>query len=118
MKKQTKQPVKTYVIRGTWVLLTLALGLWVVPFAPGQRSLGKFGRPLTFPSSLPGQQQPKSQQVQTAPDSVRNRHLPVVAAVSTASQAPVSKQAKPAPAPSMQAVPSGIDCNSAPGIVI
>jgi hypothetical protein len=105
MKKQTKQPVKTYVIRSTWVLLALALGLWAAPFAPAQRRHGEFKNTLAFPSSLPEQQ--RDQQIQTAADSVRNRH-----------QAPVSKQAKPAPAPSLQGVPSGIDCDNAPGIVI
>jgi len=88
------------------VLLTLAFTLWVAPFAPGQptpRESNK--RTLTFPSSLPEQQ--KKQQIQTAADSVRNRH-----------QAPMGKQAEPPPAPSAEGVPSGIDCDNAPGIVI
>jgi hypothetical protein len=91
------------------VLLTLALSLSVTSFALGQRKHGKFGkRTFAFPSSLLEQQ--KKQQVQTAADSVRNRH-----------QAPMSKQADPAPAPpapSAEEVPGGIDCDSAPGIVI
>jgi hypothetical protein len=88
------------------VLLTLALVLWVEPFALGQRRHREFSkRTLTFPSSLPEQQ--KKQQVQTTADSVRNRH-----------QAPTSKQAEPPPSPSVQGVPSGIDCDNAPGIVI
>ena len=86
------------------MLLTLTLVLWAGPFALGQRKQRGFSqRTSAFPSSLPEQQ--KNQQVQTAADSVRNRH-----------QAP--KQAEPPPAPSVQGVPSGIDCNSAPGIVI
>jgi hypothetical protein len=52
---------------------------------------------------LPEQQ--KNPPIQTAADSVRNRH-----------QAP--KQAAPPPAPSVQGIPSGIDCDNAPGIVI
>jgi hypothetical protein len=86
------------------VLLTLTLVLWAGPFALGQRKQRGFSqRTSAFPSSLPEQQ--KNQQVQTAADSVRNRH-----------QAP--KQAEPPHAPSVQGVPSGIDCNTAPGIVI
>jgi hypothetical protein len=104
MKKQAKHPARTYVIRGLFVLLTLALVLWAGPFALGQRKQRGFSqRTLAFPSSLPEQQ--KNQQVQTAADSVRNRH-----------QAP--KQAESPPAPSVQGVPGGIDCDNAPGIVI
>jgi hypothetical protein len=100
---------KAYAIRGLFVLLTLALVLWANPFALGQRKQRGFSqRTLAFPGSLPGQQQPKNQQVQTAPDSVKNRH-----------QAPVGTEARsPGPAPSIRAVPSGIDCDNAPGIVI
>jgi hypothetical protein len=49
----------------------------------------------------------QKQQVQTAPNSVKNRH-----------QASVSKQGAPRPAPQFQGIPSGIDCDTAPGIVI
>jgi hypothetical protein len=88
------------------VLLTLALALWVTPLAPGQRRHREFSkRPLAFPHSLLERQQPKNQQVQTTPNGVKNRD-----------QAP--KQAEPRPAPSVQRVPSGIDCDNAPGIVI
>jgi hypothetical protein len=48
-------------------------------------------------------QQLKDQQVQTTPDSVKSRH---------------PKQAEPSPALPTQGVPSGIDCDNAPGIVI
>jgi hypothetical protein len=106
MKKQTKQPVKTYVIRSTWVLLALALGLWAGPFALGQQKHREFGqRTLTFPSSILDRQQQGKQQVQTTADSVKNHHQP-------------SKQTKPGRNLPMQGVPSGIDCDTAPGIVI
>ncbi len=106
MKKQAKQPARSYVVRGIFVLLTLAFALWVAPFAPGQRRNSESSkRTLAFPSSLLEQQ--KNQQIQTAADSVRNRH-----------QAPMAKQAELPPARSVQGVPSGIDCDSAPGIVI
>jgi hypothetical protein len=88
------------------VLLTLALALCVAPFAPGQRTHRESSKgTLTFPRSLLERQQPKNQQVQTTPNGVKNRH-----------QAP--KQAEPRPAPPGQGVPSGIDCDNAPGIVI
>jgi hypothetical protein len=104
MKKQAKRSARAYAVRGLFVLLTLALVLWMNPFALGQPRHHEFSkRALTFPSSLLEQQ--KNQQVQTAADSVRNRH-----------QAP--KQAESPPAPSTQGIPSGIDCDSAPGIVI
>ena len=106
MKKQAKQPARSYVVRGIFVLLTLALALWVAPLAPGQRGHREVSkRPLTFPSSLPEQQ--KNRQVQTAADSATNRH-----------QAP--KQAARPSAPPIQEIPSrtaGIDCDNAPGIV-
>ena len=106
MKKQRKHSVNAYVLRGAFVLLTLALALCVAPFAPGQRTHREFGKgTLAFPRSLLERQQPKNQQVQTTPDSVKNRH-----------QSP--KQAEPPPAPPVQGVPSGIDCDNAPGIVI
>jgi hypothetical protein len=108
MKKQAKHSVRAYVVRGIFVLLTLAFALWVAPFAPGQRRHGEFtGKTLTAPSRVTEQQQPKNNQVQTGADSVRSRH-----------QAPVSKPANPRPAPSVQGLPSGIDCDNAPGIVI
>src|SRR6266545_7117685 len=107
-EKQAKHPISAYVVRGIFVLLTLALALCVTSFALGQRRHHEFNkRTLTFPSSLLDQQQPKNQQVETKSDSVKNRH-----------QASVSKQAKPLPAPLIQGVPSGIDCDNAPGIVI
>ncbi len=88
------------------MLLTLALVFWVEPLALGQRKHRESSkRTLAFPSSLLEQQ--KNQQIQTAADSVRNRH-----------QAPMAKQAELPPARSVQGVPSGIDCDSAPGIVI
>jgi hypothetical protein len=97
---------QAYIVRGIFVLLTLALALWVTPLAPGQRRHREFSkRPLAFPHSLLERQQPKNQQVQTTPNGVKNRD-----------QAP--KQAEPRPAPSVQRVPSGIDCDNAPGIVI
>ena len=106
MKKQAKHSVKACLIRGLFVLLTLALSLSVTSFALGQRKQRELSkRTLAFPSSLLEQQ--KKQQVQTAADSVRNRH-----------QAPMGKQAEPPAAPSVQEVPRGIDCDSAPGIVI
>lgn len=108
MKKQRKHSVNAYVLRTAFVLLPLALALCVTSFAPGQtrhREVSK--RTLTFPSSLLEQQQPKNQQVETKADSVKNRH-----------QARVSKQAELLPAPPIQGVPSGIDCDDAPGIVI
>jgi hypothetical protein len=86
------------------VLLTLALAVWVAPFAPGQRGHREFSkRTLTFPHSLVERRQGKGQHVQTTADSVKNRH---------------PKQAKHRTAPSIQEVPSGIDCDNAPGIVI
>ena len=86
------------------MLLTLALALCVAPFAPGQRGHREFSkRTLTFPHSLVERQQGKGQHVQTTADSVKNRH---------------PKQAEPRTAPSIQEVPSGIDCDNAPGIVI
>ena len=106
MKKQAKHSVRAYVAPAIFVLLTLALALCVAPFAPGQRTNREFSkRTLTFPRSLLERQQPKNQQVQTIPDGVKNRH-----------QSP--KQATPRPAPPIQEVPSGIDCDNEPGIVI
>jgi len=94
------------VVRGIFVALTLALALWVAPFAPGQRTHREVSkRTLTSPRSLLGQQE--NQHVQTTADSVRNRH-----------QAPASEPAKPSSAPPTQQVPSGVDCDNAPGIVI
>ena len=91
------------------MLLTLALALWVAPFAPGQQRHREFSkRTLALPRSLLERQQPKKQQLQTTADSANNRH-----------QAP--KQAEPGFAPPIQGVPSrtaGIDCDNAPGIVI
>jgi hypothetical protein len=106
MKEQAKQPIGAYVVRGIFALLTLALVLWITPFSLGQGRHHDFSkRTLTFPSSLLDRQQPKDRQIQTNADSVKDRH-----------QTP--KQAKPRPAPPIQGVPSGIDCDGAPGIVI
>lgn len=108
MKKQAERSVRAYVVRGIFVLLTLALGLWTVPFALGQRKPAESSkRTLTFASTSPEQRQPENQQVQTTPDSVKNRH-----------RSPVSKQAEPRSAPPIEGVPSGIDCDNAPSIVI
>jgi hypothetical protein len=96
------------VVRGIFVLLTLASALWVAPFAPGQRTHRQVStRTLTSPSSLLERSR-KEQQVQMTADSVKNRH-----------QSP--KQAARLSAPPIQEVPSrtaGIDCDNAPGIVI
>ncbi len=106
MTKQAKYSVRAYVIRGLFVLLTPAVVLWANPFALGQRRPRESSkRTLAFPSSLLEEQ--KDQRGQTAADSVRNRH-----------QARMTKEAEPPPASSAQGVPSGIDCDSAPGIVI
>jgi hypothetical protein len=109
LAKQSERPTGAWlqqasVVRGILVLLTLALALWVAPFAPGQREHREFSkRTLTFPRSLVERQQGKGQHVQATADSVKNRH---------------PKQAEPRTAPSIQEVPSGIDCDNAPGIVI
>ena len=104
--KQAKRPVRASIARGILVLLTLAFALCVAPFAPGQHSHREFSkRTLTSPSSLLERQQPKNQQVQTIPDNVKNRYQS-------------SKQAVPRPGLPIQEVPSGIDCDNAPGIVI
>ena len=111
LAKQSERPTRAWlqqacIVRGILVLLTLALALWVAPFVPGQQRHREFSKKtLTFPHSLLERQQPKNQQVQTTPDSVKNRH-----------QSP--KQAAPRLAPPIQEVPSGIDCDNAPGIVI
>jgi hypothetical protein len=103
-ERQANHPVRANVVRGILVLLALALALCVIPFAPGQpthREVSK--RRLAFPHSLLERQQPNNQQLQTTADSVKNRH---------------PKQAEPVPALTIQDVPSGIDCDNAPGIVI
>jgi hypothetical protein len=88
------------------MLLTLALALWVTPFAPGQQKRREFGkRTSTSLHSFRERQQPNNLRGQTTADSVTNRH-----------QAPVSKE--PRPTPILSAVPSGIDCDNMPGIVI
>jgi len=80
----------------------------MTPSAPGQRGHGESSRKsLPFPSSLLQQRQPENHQVQTAPDSIKNRH-----------QALVRTPEEPRPAPLIQGVPSGIDCDNAPGIQI
>src|SRR5581483_6177877 len=108
--KESERPAGAWlqragVIRGIFVLLTLALLLCVAPFAPGQRTHREVGRrTATSPSSLLVRPR-KGQQVQMTADSVKNRH-----------QSP--KQAESAPARPGQEVPSGIDCDNALGIVI
>jgi len=88
-----------------FVLPALAFALSVAPFVPGQRKHGESSkRTLTSPSSLLERPR-KEQQVQMTADSVKNRH-----------QSP--KQAAPSPAPPILELPSGIDCDNAPGIVI
>ena len=108
MKKQAKQPARSYVVRGIFVLLTLASALWVVPVAPGQRTHRQVStRTLTSPSSLLERPR-KEQQVQMTADSVKNRH-----------QSP-KQAARPSVRP-LQEIPSrtaGIDCDNAPGVVI
>jgi hypothetical protein len=108
MKKHAKHPLRAHVVGGIFLLLTLALALWVTPFAPGQRTHRELSnRTSTSPSSLLERSR-KEQRVQMTADSVKNGH-----------QSP--KQAAPPSAPSIQAVPSrtaGIDCDNAPGIVI
>jgi hypothetical protein len=106
VKKQRKHSVKAYVLRGAFVLLPLALVLCVTSFALGQRKHREFSkRTLTFPSSSLDRQQQIGPPVQATPGSVKNRHQP-------------PKQAEPSPALPTQGVPSGIDCDNAPGIVI
>jgi hypothetical protein len=106
-EKQVNHPGRANVVRGIFVLLTLAFALWVIPFAPGQPTRREFGkRALTFPHSLLERQQPKKQRFQTPADSANNRH---------------PKQAEPGLAPPFQGVPghtAGIDCDNAPGIMI
>jgi hypothetical protein len=103
-EKQANHFGKANVVRSILVLLTLALAFCVAPFSPGQRTHREFGRrPLAFPRSLLERQQPKKQQFQTTADSANNRH---------------PKQAVPGLAPPIQEVPSGIDCDNAPDIVI
>src|SRR3977135_1637488 len=108
MKKQAKQPGRSYVVRGIFALLTLAFALWVAPFAAAQRIHHQVSKStLTSPSSLLERPR-KEQQVQMTADSVKNRL-----------QSP--KQAARLSAPPIQEVPSrmaGIDCDNAPGIVI
>jgi hypothetical protein len=108
MKRQAKHPLRAHVVGGIFLLLTLALALWVTPFAPGQRTHRELSnRTSTSPSSLLERSR-KEQRVQMTADSVKNGH-----------QSP--KQAAPPSALSIRAVPSrtaGIDCDNAPGIVI
>jgi hypothetical protein len=107
-EKEANHPGKANVVRGVLVLLALALAFCVASFAPAQPTYRESGkRTLTFPGSLLERQQPKNHQVQTAPDSVKNRH-----------QALASEPVEAGPAPMIQGVPSGIDCDNAPGIVI
>ncbi len=90
------------------MLLTLALALSVIPFAPGQRRHPEIsGRTLTLPSSPLERQQLKNRQLQTVADSAGNRN-----------QATVTKQVAARPALPVGRAPGGIDCDNAPGIVI
>jgi hypothetical protein len=108
MKKQAKHTVTASVVRGIFVLVTLAFVLWLTPFAPGQQKQRESsGKGSTSPSSLTDHRQQKRQPGQTTPDSIRNRR-----------QTTASKASNPGPAPSVLALPSSIDCNNAPGIVI
>src|SRR5262249_37443512 len=122
MKKHAKQPVNAYVIRCVLVLLTLAIVFCVTPFAPGQRSQVKFGG--TLARSLLERLQPKDHHVQTSAASVKDRHLSAEAAVSASrtdssrGESAASQSPRPSPTSSVQAIPSGIDCDTAPGIVI
>jgi hypothetical protein len=106
-EKQVNHSGRANVVRGIFVLLTLAFAFCVAPFALGQPTRREFGkRTLTFPHSLLERQQPKKQQSQTTADSANNGH---------------PKQAEPGLAPPIQGVPShtaGIDCDNAPGIMI
>jgi len=110
LAKQSKRPTgawlqQAYIVRGVFPVLTLALALCVAPFAPGQRTHRELSnRTLTSPSSLLERPR-KEQRVQMTADSVKDRH-----------QSP--KQAAPRGAPPIHAVPSGIDCDNAPSIVI
>jgi hypothetical protein len=106
-EKQVNHSGRANVVRGIFVLLTLAFAFCVAPFALGQPTRRDFGkRTLTFPHSLLERQQPNKQQSQTTADSANNGH---------------PKQAEPGLAPPIQGVPShtaGIDCDNAPGIMI
>jgi hypothetical protein len=106
-EKQVNHSGRANVVRGIFVLLTLAFAFCVAPFASGQPTRREFGkRTLTFPHSLLERQQPKKQQSQTTADSANSGH---------------PKQAEPVLAPPIQGVPrhtAGIDCDNAPGIVI
>jgi hypothetical protein len=108
MEKQAEHGVRACVARGVFVFLTLALSLWVTPFASGQRRNDEFNKKiLPSSSSLLEAGEQKKHQVQTAADSVKERH-----------QAPAATQLEAGPAASIQALPGGIDCDHAPGIVI
>ena len=106
MKEQAKHSTKVSVVRGIFILLTLALAVCVTSFANGQRRHREISkRTSTFPSSLLDRQQPKDHQGETTANNLENHY-----------QAP--NQAGPSPAPPIPRVPSGIDCDNAPGIVI
>jgi hypothetical protein len=105
LEKRAKHPVGASIVRIIFVFLTLALALCVAPFAPGQRTHREVGeRTLTSPTSLLERAQ-KEQQLQMTADSAKNRHQS-------------AKQAESPPAAPIQMIPSGIDCDNAPGIVI
>jgi len=107
MKKQVKHRVTACAVRGIFVVLIAVTALWMNPSTLGQRRHREFSkRTSTLPDSLLEQRQLNSQ-VQPAPDSVRSRH-----------QAPPSEPSGPRPAQPIQGIPSGIDCDTAPGIVI
>src|SRR6266481_7609769 len=105
LERRAEHPVRASIVRIIFVVLTLALALCVAPFAPGERTHREVGkRILTSPTSLLERPR-KEQRVQMTADSVQNRHQS-------------AKQSESPPAPPIQTVPSGIDCDNAPGIVI
>src|SRR5213083_121350 len=105
LERGAEHPVRASMARAIFVLLTLALALCVAPFAPGERSHRELGkRTLTSPTSLLDRAR-KEQQLQMTADSAKNRLQS-------------AKQAESPPAAPIQTIPSGIDCDNAPGIVI
>jgi len=106
LEKGAKRPVKASIVRIIFVVLTLALALCVAPFAPGERTHREVGERTLTSSPISLLERPrKEQRVQMTADGVENRHQS-------------AKQAESPPAPPIQTVPRGIDCDTAPGIVI
>jgi hypothetical protein len=106
MIKPVRYLVRSNIIRGIFVLLMLALVLWASPFILGQQRYPQPGqRPLDW--SPLEQQQRNNGGVQTIAQGATDRH-----------QTSVSKQQKPPPALPVRGIPSGVDCDAAPGIVI